>query len=291
MRRPAPPVSEEGYNDLRHETSSFLAGCYRESSLRAMISVEARAAQFYANLSPHDPNLDPEMAFLMWLRSLMQQSRISPASARQYLTYHAMAKISSGEAFRRATLQIPREERRQPETVNPNRVFNVVFRKPVSLPAVALALQWSTGCRWSDMERLRCRDVSFLDSGYIMVVFVGGKTDLSQKGQALLLPPTGRYIGLLRHWITHRQQVSPQGTLFQGLQYAHYNTYLRDSLCILSHGIRRSALQVTAEAAGQRAAQHLARHRNAASTEQYLPPQLWQATLETKEATRILQSQ
>ena len=277
------------FSELELDTSTFLATCYRDSSLRAMVSVEARARQFRQQLEVHDPHVDPERAFLMWLRTLLQQGQISAASARQYLTYHRMSKIPPQEAFRRATLQIPPPKRAEPTTISQVQVFNAVYTPPLSRAAVALALQWSTGCRWSDLERLRSCDIRFLASGDIMVTFLGGKTDLHWRGQALMLPAKGKYIGLLRRWVAHRQSQSPEGALFQGLKYTEYNTFLRQSLHILSHGVRRSALKRAAEVAGQASAQLLARHRNPTSTEGYLPHHLWQTTVQSKEATQTLQ--
>ena len=227
----------------------------------------------------------------MWLRLLQKQNpRFSDASVRQYMTYHAMAKIPPAEAFRRATYQrAPLAPPRNKVVIHPNAIFNAVFRPPLTLQAVALAFQWSTGCRWSDLERLLCSHVSFPPSGDMMVVFYGGKTDLHHRGQALLLPSVGKYIPLLRAWIADRTAQCPEAPLFQGLTYKGYNDFLRVSVSALSHGIRRSALHKTADSAGQEAAQRLARHRSSASTEQYLPHHLWRSTQETRTATRLLQ--
>eukprot|EP01061_Rhynchopus_euleeides_P029989 TRINITY_DN4969_c0_g2_i1.p4 TRINITY_DN4969_c0_g2~~TRINITY_DN4969_c0_g2_i1.p4 ORF type:complete len:261 (-),score=66.29 TRINITY_DN4969_c0_g2_i1:1476-2258(-) len=258
-----------------------------------MLSVVARATDFIEQCRRHLPDLPADTGFRMFLLQLQEEGRIKPTSANQYVTYWNMAAVPAEKAFRRALRGQYREHDRmaaaQPRVVSLESVVSLLPQTPTSCTA-ALALQFSTACRFVDVQNLEVAHLSLQqrDLGWEMAVtFVGGKTDATHMGQCVLVCCQGP---LMQHFMLWLQTVPAPGPVFPQLARNKYNTYLQGELGITSHRIRHSALQHVARQTSAADAQAIARHRSMQSTDLYLPPELRASAQATRNATKALQA-
>eukprot|EP01060_Flectonema_neradi_P040580 TRINITY_DN9305_c0_g1_i4.p3 TRINITY_DN9305_c0_g1~~TRINITY_DN9305_c0_g1_i4.p3 ORF type:complete len:201 (+),score=13.17 TRINITY_DN9305_c0_g1_i4:1279-1881(+) len=166
----------------------------------------------------------------------------------------------------------------------PQAIKTQILQKPICLLRAALALQWSTGCRFIDLHLIESPHVRVINN-QLLVTFLGGKTDAQREGQTLSLPWTGRYVAVFRRWL----EMNSQNRIFDGLTRDGYNNFLLTRFDCTSQLVRHAALTFIARSQGEAAARHVARHRTTDTIRNYIPSECWDATRSTETGTDVLQ--
>ncbi|KAJ9468646.1 hypothetical protein DIPPA_19293 [Diplonema papillatum] len=249
-----------------------------------MLSVVSRAQRYAEEARRFRPTLSDEEAFLMWVNRKVTAGEIKAESALQYVTYFRMSRVNWMSAYRRSVrLTMDQfEDRRTRDagrTPSKEEVLQVVSRGP-GLHTMALRFQWSTACRFVDLQRVRLDHMWSVDKQQVMILFVGGKTDPTSRGQGLLLPRSGAFLTPFWEWITIQRPASgPKAFVFPNLSRQAYNSFLQEELGVPSHRIRHAALTWVAFVEGEQAAMCVGRHLNPRTTRLYTPHHLWQPTV------------
>eukprot|EP01059_Diplonema_ambulator_P032895 TRINITY_DN6663_c0_g1_i10.p2 TRINITY_DN6663_c0_g1~~TRINITY_DN6663_c0_g1_i10.p2 ORF type:complete len:265 (+),score=51.02 TRINITY_DN6663_c0_g1_i10:797-1591(+) len=262
-----------------------MASCYKGQ--QSFLSVVRRAEDFRRTLQSIDPSLSHEESFLVWIQRLLEQERVAPVSARQYMTYYKMSLITPEKAYRRfltrATDSYAKHEEKLERAPKIEDVKRAI-RKAAPRVAAALSLQLATACRWVDLHLLRRQHVVERPD-FLEITFVGGKTDLGNAGQTLTIPATGELTRCFTVWL----QTIRQGAVFAGLQYQVYNAFLAKELGTTSRFVRIAALNAVALNHGETAAQAMGRHKCVESTREYTERRTWGNTLQTQWYSKTIQ--
>ncbi|KAJ9441803.1 hypothetical protein DIPPA_03878 [Diplonema papillatum] len=259
-----------------------------------MLSVVSRAHRYAVEARRFYPALSDEEAFLMWVNRKMMAGELTAESALQYATYFRMSRVDWMGAYRRSvklTMEQFEGRRTRDAGRTPTKAaIQLVVSRGSSLHAMALRFQWSTACRFVDLQRIRLDHMWSVDTGQVMILFVGGKTDPTSRGQGLLLPRSGPFLTPFWEWITiHRPALGTKAPLFPNLSRQAYNSFLQEELGVSSHRIRHAALSWVALLEGEQTAMNVGRHLNPRTTRLYTPHHLWQPVLLSAPGTAALQ--
>ncbi|KAJ9466957.1 hypothetical protein DIPPA_06192 [Diplonema papillatum] len=268
--------------------------CYKSTPV--MLSVMSRAQRYAEQARCFDPTLSDEAAFLMWVNRKLASGQIKADSALQYMTYFRMSRIDWLGAYRRSVMleMTQFEDRRSRDagrTPTKEEILRVVSRESGVL-SMALRLQWSTACRFVDLQRLKLDHMWSVGANQVMILFVGGKTDPTSRGQGLLIPRSGPFLTNFWQWIALQTQgLGTKEWVFPGLSRQAYNNFLQERLGVPSHRVRHAALTRVAQVEGERSAMNVGRHLNPRTTRRYTPHHLWLPVQETISGTAALQAE
>eukprot|EP01060_Flectonema_neradi_P037804 TRINITY_DN7727_c0_g1_i3.p2 TRINITY_DN7727_c0_g1~~TRINITY_DN7727_c0_g1_i3.p2 ORF type:complete len:303 (+),score=16.43 TRINITY_DN7727_c0_g1_i3:460-1368(+) len=252
----------------------------------------SRSRQFWMEARKSQPNLSEEWAFCLWLQSLLDNGKLKPVSASQYITYFFQSRKLCTNLFRRACENaIPTFEAHETKLSQAPTLKEVWETGDLltGVEAAALNLQAMTAARWVDLRLLQRKHINLHldDPDRFMITFVGGKTDRKGEGQSLLLPVSGDRSQRFLQWLRD-QPTSPDHYLFQ-LSYSTYNEAIKKHLGVTSRFIRISSLAEVARRTNHVQAQMTGRHRAPSSTQKYIAREFWVSTQATKEGTSCLQ--
>ncbi|KAJ9437267.1 Pol polyprotein, partial [Diplonema papillatum] len=146
--------------------------CYKSSP--AMLSVVSRAHKYALEARRFHPTLTDEEAFLMWVNRKVARGDIKADSALQYVTYYRMSRVNWMSAYRRSVrLSMDKfEDRRTRDagrTPTKEEIQQVVSRR-ANLHTMALRFQWSTACRFIDLQRIRLDHMWTVDAQQVMIL-------------------------------------------------------------------------------------------------------------------------
>ena len=321
--RPRETITLSGMEELTHlraGVQSRVEQCFAPTTRASLASVVDRRNQFLVLAQAICPQVTLQEANLLFVEKKLQSGAIQPSSAEQYLTYLRMAEIADHAAYRRS-LELQDAEFNRRELALQKEISGVTIvstlrsfphRTPSDVQA-ALALQWSVGARYIDLQRLRRCHVQRTPAPECwMVVFVHGKTDRRGAGQAVLIRTEDVHpqrFGLFLAFFLESLASGRQELVFPELTPGRYNRAVKHWLDSTSHYVRHAALTwVASRIAGMAApqlseledsastlpelvAQSLGRHREAKSTRMYTPQHTWATTRATLVATRMLQQE
>jgi hypothetical protein len=239
---------------LQAKVAARMNECYAETTRSALESVIRRSSEFRTMAQRLDPSIPDELASRMWIEQLIDAGSLSGRSADQYCTLLQMSRISGARAYRKGLkglfCEYDRREESTAKTPQGEEVIRQIlaFRKgQLALSEVALIFQWSTGCRFVDMARIRRRHIKDLGHSFL-ITLVGGKTDSKKQGQPLLLDKQAINAAIFGRFVTWLDGMRPlaEEMFFGTLTRPSYNTFLTKLLGCTSHFIRHSALTFVA---------------------------------------------